>query len=68
MINLSLDEITYLAGEEADFGKKFSPFINGKNIVPIYNEFNLAIDHITRNGNASIVFTDLAIKLANLIK
>lgn len=67
MLNLSLDEITYLAGEEADFSKKFSPFINGKNIIPIYNELNLAIDHIARNGNASIVFTDLAMKLVKLI-
>jgi DNA polymerase-3 subunit delta' len=67
MLNLGLDDIVYLAGDEADFGKKFSPFINGKNIQALNTELNLAIDHIARNGNANIVFTDLAMKLVKLI-
>jgi len=67
MLNLNLEDISYLAGEEVDFGKKFSPFINQSNIYQIFNEFNLAIDHISRNGNPNIIFTDMSMKLVKLI-
>jgi DNA polymerase-3 subunit delta' len=67
MINLDLEDISYLAGEEVDFGKKFSPFINRSNIYQIFTEFNLAIDHISRNGNPHIIFTDMTMKLVKLI-
>jgi DNA polymerase-3 subunit delta' len=67
MLNLGLEDIVYIAGEEEEFGKKFSPFIHGDNIVPIYNEFNSAIEHIARNGNPQIVFTDMTMKLVKLI-
>ncbi len=67
MLNLDLEDISYLAGEEVDFGKKFSPFINRTNIYQIFNEFNLAIDHISRNGNPNIIFTDMSMKLIKLI-
>lgn len=67
MLNLNLEDISYLAGEEVDFGKKFSPFINQNNVYQVFNEFNLAIDHISRNGNAQIIFTDMCMKLVKLI-
>ncbi len=67
MLNLKLEDISYLAGEEADFGKKFSPFINRSNVYQVFNEFNLAIDHISRNGNPHIIFTDMAMKLVKLV-
>ena len=67
MLNLDVEDISYLAGEEVDFGKKFSPFINRSNIYPVFNEFNLAIDHISRNGNPHIIFTDMCMKLVKLI-
>ncbi len=67
MLNMNLEDISYLAGEEIDFGKKFSPFINPSNVYQVFNEFNLAIDHISRNGNAQIIFTDMCMKLVKLI-
>jgi DNA polymerase-3 subunit delta' len=67
MLNLGLDSIVYIAGEEAEFGKKFSPYVNGKNIASIYNEFSSAIEHVSRYGNPQIVFTDFAMKLVKLI-
>lgn len=67
MLNMDLEDISYLAGEEIDFGKKFSPFINKSNVYQIFNEFNLAIDHISRNGNPHIIFTDMCMKLVKLI-
>ncbi len=67
ILNLGLDEIAYIAGDEQEFSKKFSPFVNGENIVSIYNELNLTNEHITRNGNPNIIFTDMTMKLVKLI-
>jgi DNA polymerase-3 subunit delta' len=67
MLNLGLEDIVYVSGEEADFGKKFSPFVNGKNITAIYSEFSTAIEHIGRNGNPQVIFTDFCMKLVKLI-
>jgi len=69
---LSLDQLkndlVYLAGEEASFSGNFHPFINQKNIYPLTDEFNLAFSHIEANGNAKIIFLDLALKVTRLIR
>lgn len=67
ILNLGLDEIAYIAGEEEEFSRKFSPFVNGQNIVAIYNELNQTNEHISRNGNPNIVFTDMTMRLVKLI-
>ena len=67
MLNLGLDDIVYITGEEAKFSQNFSPFINGKNVVKIYNELNSAMLHIMRNGNAHIIFTDMTMKMVKLV-
>ncbi len=69
---LSLDQLknrlVFLTGEEADFSGKFHPFINQKNIYPLTEEFNLVYSHIEANGNAKIIFLDLALKVTRLIR
>jgi DNA polymerase-3 subunit delta' len=69
---LSLDQLkndlVYLAGEEASFSRNFHPFINQKNIYPLTDEFNLAFSHVEANGNAKIIFLDLALKATRLIR
>jgi DNA polymerase-3 subunit delta' len=67
MLNLGLEDIVYIAGEEKDFSQNFSPFINGDNILQVYSAFNLATEHISRNGNPQIIFTDMTMKLVKLI-
>lgn len=54
-------------GEELDFTKKFAPFINTANRNSIYEELNKAIYHIERNANANILFTDLSLKIIDLL-
>jgi DNA polymerase-3 subunit delta' len=66
-MNRQVSEAVYLAGEEADFSAKFSMFINPDNIFRLYEELNLALQHLGQNGNAKIIFTDLALKLVKLI-
>ncbi|MDQ1296838.1 MAG: polymerase subunit delta [Bacteroidota bacterium] len=69
---LSLDQLknklVFLAGEEASFSKNFHPFITQKNIYPLTGELNLAFSHIESNGNAKIIFLDLALKITRLIR
>jgi DNA polymerase-3 subunit delta' len=62
------NNIVYLAGEEAAFSDNFHPFINQKNIFQLTDEFNLGYSHIEANGNARIIFLDLALKVTRLIR
>jgi DNA polymerase-3 subunit delta' len=68
---LTLDQLknrlVFLSGEEASFSGNFHPFINQKNIYNLTDEFNLAFSHIESNGNAKIIFLDLALKVTRLI-
>lgn len=68
ILNKKADSIVYLFKEEALFSQKFSPFINDKNIMTITKELNEAHYHIERNGNAKIIFFDLALKLTIALK
>lgn len=69
---LTLDQmrnnLVFLTGDEAAFSKNFHPFINSGNVYPFTDELNLAYSHIEANGNARIIFLDLALKLTRLIE
>ena len=69
---LSLDQLknrlVYLTGDEADFSGKFHPSINQNNIYQLNEELNLVYSHIESNGNAKIIFLDLALKITRLIR
>lgn len=67
MLNAGLDDISYLMGDEADFGQKFSPFIGVENIFNITNEFTQAYECIMQNGNPAIVFTHFAMRMIKLV-
>ena len=66
--NMSQPEMIYLAQDEANFGTRFAPFINERNIIGFMNELALAERHIEQNVNAKMVFFDLCLKITMLIK
>lgn len=66
--NLKQSEMIYLAQDEANFGIRFSPFINEKNIIGFMDELALAERHVEQNVNAKMVFFDLCLKITMLIK
>ncbi|WP_340111783.1 ATP-binding protein [Maribellus mangrovi] len=66
--NMKRSELVYMNRDEKEWGKKFAPFINERNIVPFANEFELGIKHISMNGNPRIVFLDTALRMVRLIK
>ncbi|MDR1199569.1 MAG: DNA polymerase III subunit delta [Prevotellaceae bacterium] len=68
IINLKIHDIVYATDKEKDFSLNFSQFITSKNVENVYSTINLAMSHIEHNGNQKIIFSDLAIKLAQLIR
>jgi DNA polymerase III subunit delta' len=67
-LNHAERSIVYLNDIEMFFSEKFHPYINQNNIFAINDELNKALYHIEANGNAKIIFLDLALKMVKLIK
>lgn len=66
--NFHNPQMVYLNQDENNFGVRFAPFINERNIVDFMNELSLAERHIEQNVNAKIVFFDLCLKITMLLK
>jgi DNA polymerase-3 subunit delta' len=68
VLNMKRSSMVYLNQQEKEWGKQFAPFINERNIVAFFNEFELSIKHISWNGNPRIIFLDTALRMVRLIK
>ncbi|VAW14796.1 DNA polymerase III delta prime subunit [hydrothermal vent metagenome] len=68
ILNLNKENLIYLNKEEKEWGQKFAPFLNERNISQITAEYELAYKHISMNGNPRIIFLDIALRMAKLIK
>jgi len=66
--NLNEPDLIYLDDQELEFSKKFAPFINEKNVMYLFREFDSAYTDISMNGNAKLIFTDLGLKVSKLIR
>lgn len=62
------NKIVFLTNKENGFSEKFNQFIHKDNILQITNEFTEAHNHIGRNGYSKLIFLDLALKTARLLK
>jgi len=67
MMNLGKPSLLFLTRKEKDWGMKFSPFINERNVIPFSQLFEDGYRHISMNGNGKIIFTDTLLKMADLI-
>ena len=68
LFRLNLPEINYLNMEETDFSTHFSLYVTEKNVEDLMEELALAEKHIESNVNPRMVFFDLSMKIAVLIK
>ncbi len=68
VLNLKNSKLVYLNKSEKEWGNKFCPFINERNITLISSEFELTYKHIVMNGNPRIIFLDVALRMAKMIK
>jgi DNA polymerase-3 subunit delta' len=66
--NLHQPQISYLNEEESAFAANFAPYINTRNVVDFMDEINLALRHIEQNVNPRMIFFDLSLKIAVLLK
>jgi DNA polymerase-3 subunit delta' len=66
--NLKNRDLTFMNSPEEEFSKRFSPFINERNIVELTEVFETAYAHIGMNGNPRIIFTDVAFRITKLIR
>jgi DNA polymerase-3 subunit delta' len=68
MLNMGKPSLVFLTRMEKDWGLRFSPYINERNVIPINQVFEEGYRHIVLNGNVKIVFSDIFLKIAGLIK
>jgi DNA polymerase-3 subunit delta' len=68
ILNQQTPDLVYQMPDENNFSVKFNTFVNPRNIQGLYDEFNKAHYHIESNGNAKIVFLDLALKIITWIR
>lgn len=68
IISLHNPDLVYLNSAEQAFCRNFSPFINERNVESLLREFDQARIDIAANGNAKMIFFDLAIKVILLLK
>ena len=66
--NFGLDPLNYMTEREKQFSLRFSPYIHEGNVLSLTDEFEQAYSDISRNGNAKIIFTDLCIKVMQILR
>lgn len=66
--NFQQPELNYMTADEQQFVDNFHPFVNEANILPINSLANRAARDIRQNANAKIVFFDMALQIAALIR
>ena len=60
--------LIYMKQEEATFSSKFAPYINERNVFDFMEELSEADRHIAQNGNAKMIFFDLALRITVLLQ
>jgi len=68
LYRLHLPDINYLNKTEAEFAVNFSPYVNERNIISFMDDLALGERHIEQNVNPRMVFFDLSMKIAVLLK
>ena len=68
MKTIQAPSLAGMSSTENEFSEKFHPFINDKNIFYFREELEKALYHLERNGNAAIIFLDMAFSFSRFFK
>ncbi|HEY5510613.1 MAG TPA: DNA polymerase III subunit delta [Prolixibacteraceae bacterium] len=68
MANFRQPDLVTMDENEEKFASKFAPFIQEKNVIHLFTEFEKSLRDVASNGNAKAIFTDMAIKVSKLIR
>lgn len=66
--NFAQSAMSYQTADERAFSTRFAPYIHGGNVEKIMLELDRAEQQIGQNGNAKMIFFDLALQMIVLIK
>ncbi len=61
-------EINYMNSAESNFSVNFSTYVNERNVIELMEELEMAERHIEQNVNPKMIFLDLSMKIAVLLK
>lgn len=68
MYNFHDPSLVYMTQEEENFAKNFARFVNEHNVIGMYELYQRAIRDIGQNANPRILFFDVAMKMAVMIR
>lgn len=68
MYNFGNKDLIYMSQEEETFAVKFARFVNERNVIGMYELYARAMRDIAQNANARILFFDVAMKMAVMIR
>ena len=68
MYNFRNPSLNYMTLDEENFAKNFARFVNEHNVIAMYDLYQRAIRDIGQNANPRILFFDLAMKMAVMIR
>lgn len=68
MYNFQRQELNYMIQDEEDFAKNFARFVNERNVILLTEQLAMCQNSIAQNGNAKMVFFDLAVKMIIYLK
>lgn len=68
LLNYRIDKLVGIEGNDRAFVKNFAPFVHSGNCIEFADSLNTAYFNIERNANPRILFLDLSMKIAALLK
>ncbi len=68
MLHTGVEELITLNQAERNFCSRFHPYVNERNVLGLFSLFNDARRDISVNGNAKIIFFDLAVRTIMLLR
>ena len=68
LLNYQIKDLVGIDGSDLTFAEKFAPYIHSGNCVEFSDLLNTAHMNIERNANPRILFLDLSMKIAKLLK
>lgn len=68
LMHLQVDTLLTLNAAEREFTAKFFPYINERNVLGLIELFDRSRRDIAGNGNAKIIFFDMAVRTIMLIR
>jgi DNA polymerase-3 subunit delta' len=68
MYRFQAGEMNYMNRTEEAFSVRFSDYVNERNVYDFIEDLSDAERHIGQNGNAKIIFFDLALRITVLLK